>query len=182
MLQDLIVDAPLIDGILGPHQRGLGELYDGVRNHAYRMLNFGRLFAPAEPFRDERIAIMAAFHDLPAFLDWHLEDYLERAAALADDYLETAGRPEWCAEMRLMIENHHRIRPYRVPGGALVEATRRADWIDVSVGVLRFGLPREYLREVDAAFPFRAAYRQALKSLAGYVVRHPLRPLPMLRW
>lgn len=179
MPQALIVEEPLIEEILGPHQRALGERHDGVRNHAYRMLNFGRLFAPAEPFRDERIAIMAAFHDLPAFLDWHLEDYLERAAALADDYLEAA---EWCAEMRLMIENHHRIRPYRAPGGALVEATRRADWIDVSVGALRFGLPRDYLRQVDAAFPFRAAYRQALKSLAGYAVRHPLRPLPMLRW
>jgi hypothetical protein len=39
------------------------------------------ILAPAEPERDERLAVMAAFHDLPFCLDGNL-DYLDRAADL----------------------------------------------------------------------------------------------------
>lgn len=179
----LIRDHPLIEEILGPHRAGLGEFYDPARSHAYRMLNWGRHLAPEEPFRDERLAIVAAFHDLPAFLDWHLEDYLERAADLAGGYLARAGHADWTDEIRLMIDNHHKVRSYRTPGGALVEATRRADWIEVSMGALRFGLPRDYLREIDAAFPLRpATYFRCMRKVGAYALRHPRRPLPMLRW
>jgi len=146
------------------------------------MLNFGRCLAPPGPGRDERLAIVAAFHDLPAFIDWDLATYLCRAADLAGRYVESVGHPEWEPEVRLMVDNHHKLRPYRGPGGVLVEATRQSDWIDVSCGRLRFGVPRSFLAEVDDAFPFYAAYRKALQGLLRYAVRHPRRPLPMLRW
>lgn len=178
----VVRDCPLIEDILAPHRADLGWWYEGVRNHAYRMLNYGRCLARPEPHRDERLAIVAAFHDLPAFLDFQLEGYLKRAADLAERYLETVGHLEWSSEIRLMIENHHKIRPYRASDGALVEATRQADWIDASCGSLRFGLPRSYVRNVDAAFPFSAFYRRALRMVLRYAVSHPLRPLPMLRW
>src|SRR5437867_3502454 len=45
----LVTDHALIEEILAPHRLALGWWYEGLRNHAYRMLNFGRCFAPPSP-------------------------------------------------------------------------------------------------------------------------------------
>ncbi|HEV8627143.1 MAG TPA: hypothetical protein VG034_22085, partial [Acidimicrobiia bacterium] len=97
---DIVTESGLIDDILGPHEKGLGVGYNGYRNHCFRMLNIGRYLVPDEPHRDDRFAIMAAFHDLPFFLDGNL-DYLGTASDWARDYLAAMGRPEWEPEMRL---------------------------------------------------------------------------------
>jgi hypothetical protein len=178
----IVTECTLIDEILEPHRAGLGDGFTGYRNHAFRMLNFGRYLVPDEPHRDDRLAIMAAFHDLPFFLDGNL-DYLGRAADWARGYLEGIGRADWEPEMRLMIENHHKVRRYRGPSPALVEAMRKADWIDVSFTGLRFGIPRRFVREVSDAFPINDAYvHVALPMIGRYAVRHLSRPLPMMRW
>jgi hypothetical protein len=146
------------------------------------MLNFGRALAPPDPDRDERLAIMAAFHDLPFCLDGNLE-YLDRAADLTDAWLLKHGRAAWRDEIRLMIGHHHKIRPYRGPSAPMVEATRKADWIDVSGCALGFGLSRDYRREVAAAFPLDGFYPlPAWTIVARYAARHLRRPLPNLRW
>jgi hypothetical protein len=179
----LITQDALIDSILDPYRAALGpSLYAGYRYHAYRMLNFGRALAPPAPERDERLAVMAAFHDLPFCLDGNL-DYLDRAADLTDAWLDHHGRAAWRDEIRLMIGHHHKIRPYRGPSAPLVEATRKTDWIDVSFCALRFGLPRTYVRNVATAFPLDGFYpRPAWPTVARYAVHNLCRPLPNLRW
>jgi hypothetical protein len=173
----------LIDSILDNYRAALKpSLYEGYRSHAYRMLNFGRALAASAPERDERLSVMAAFHDLPFCLDGDL-DYLDRAADLADDWLDKQGRAAWRDEIRLMIGNHHKIRRYRGPHSSLVEATRKADWIDVSFCALRFGLSRTYVHEVASAFPLDGFYpRPAWPMVARYAVQNLRRPLPNLRW
>lgn len=178
----LVSECALIEATLDPHRRVLGPLYEGIRNHAFRMLNFARALAPdTDGDRDQRLAVVAAFHDLPAVLDGDL-NYLGRAADLADEHLHACGHPQWSEQVRLMICNHHKVRPYTGPHAAVVEAVRRADWVDASGGLLNVGLPRAFRREVDAAFPLRPLYRPGLALIARYAVRHPRRPLPMLRW
>jgi hypothetical protein len=179
----LIMQDALIDSILDPYRVRLGpSLYEGYRNHAYRMLNFARALAPPEPDRDERIAIMAAFHDLPFCLDGNL-DYLDRAADLTDAWLEKHDRAAFRNEIRLMIGHHHKIRPYSGPSAPLVEATRKADWIDVSFCALRFGLSRTYVRAVATAFPLDGFYpRPAWPMVFRYAARNLWRPVPNLRW
>lgn len=177
----LITACPLIEEILDPHRDALGPRYAGTRNHAFRVLNLARCSAPATSHRDSRLAIAAAFHDLPAMLDGDLV-YLDRAADLADAFLAAKGHPEWSAEIRLMIVNHHKIRPYRVPSAPMVEAVRRADWLDASARLWRGAVPREFVREVDAVFPLSSLYLPGLRLVAEYAVRHPRRPLPMVRW
>jgi hypothetical protein len=178
-----ITQHTVIDSILGPYRAVLGlSLHAGYRNHAYRMLNFGRALAPPEPDRDERLAVMAAFHDLPFCLDGNL-DYLDRAADLADVWLDEHGRASWRDDIRLMIGHHHKIRPYRGASAPLVEATRKADWIDVTFCALRFGLPRPYVRDVATAFPLDGFYPgPAWSMVARYASRHLRRPIPNLRW
>lgn len=178
---ELIRDHARIEEIMRPYQQPIGVLWDGLYNHAYRMLNFALALSEPEPGREDRIAIMAGFHDLPVCLDGDLV-YLERAGDLADEYLAGRGESGWAAEMRLMITNHHRCRRYTGPHANLVEATRKADWIDVSFGRARLGVPEAFKREVDAAFPLDPLIKPALKMIGRYMLRHPLKPLPMLRW
>jgi HD domain-containing protein len=179
----IVTDFALIDEILGPHREALGErTFTGYRNHALRMVNFGRYLTDDEPGRDDKLAIMAAFHDLPFFLDGDL-DYLGRACEWTRDHLKATGQADWEPEIRLMIENHHKVRRYRGPSPALVEAMRKADWIDVSFTGLRFGIPRSFVREVSAALPINDAYTGvALPMIGRYAIRHLRRPLPMMRW
>ena len=179
---DIVMESGLIDDILGPHQKGLGLKYIGYRNHCFRMLNIGRYLVPDEPHRDDRIAVMAAFHDLPVFLDGDL-DYLGRASDWARDFLADMGRPEWEPEIRLMIHNHHKVRPYTGPSAPMVEAMRKADWIDVTFTKVRFGIPRSFIRDVRAAFPINEALKGlALPMIGRYALSHVSRPLPMMRW
>ena len=82
-----------------------------------------------------------------------------------------------------MRECWHKIRPYHGPSAPLVEATRKADWIDVTFGVLTFGLPRKYVREVDRAFPLDGFYPgPAWRMVARYAASNLRRPLPNLSW
>ncbi|MDR7171995.1 hypothetical protein J2W56_005756 [Nocardia kruczakiae] len=59
---------------------------------------------------------------------------------------------------------------------------RIADRIDVSGGLVRGGLPRAEVRAVVAALPYHGFHRFLAESAARWALRHPLRPLPMLRW
>lgn len=178
---EIVTSYALLDDLIEPERERTAPNWEGLRCHCYRMLNFARNLAPDEPERDDRIAIMAAFHDLPVFYDGSLA-YLERAAGLADTYLAKHGLDRWATEMRLMIMNHHKVRRYKGPHAGLVEATRRADWIDVSWGKLGMGIPKSFRKEVEAVFPVGALMKPAVPLIGRYMLHHPLRPLPMMRW
>lgn len=178
----VITDMPMLDELLEPHREGLGVGYNGYRAHCYRMLNWARFVTEPEEHREQKIAIMTVLHDLPFFETGDL-DYLGKACDLATDHLREIGHPEWTEEMHLMINNHHKMRAYTGPHTPLVEACRKADWIDVSFTKLTFGIPRRLVVEVRTTFPMNEAYKAvALPNIARYAVRHLNRPLPMMRW
>jgi len=84
-------------------------------------------------------------------------------------------------EVSAMIPEHHKITPYRGHPDWLVEPFRRSDWIDVTKGVLRFGLSRRFVREVLAKWP-GAGFHKLLARLELTPSRtHPLNPPPMVR-
>ncbi len=178
----VVHDLPLLDEILDPYREGLGMGYWGYRAHCYRMVNWARFVTRPEPYREEKLAIMTVLHDVPFFLTQDL-DYLPAACDLATDYLASIDRVEWTEEIHLMINNHHKMRTYHGPYSTLVEAARKADWIDVSFTKLRFGIPRRFVVEVRATFPMNEAYKAvAMPAIAKYAVTHLNRPLPMMRW
>ncbi|MNK78132.1 hypothetical protein D3C87_977510 [compost metagenome] len=102
--------------------------------------------------------------------------------ALAVDYLETRQRPELIDEVSALILEHHKVRPYRFANATTVEAFRRADLIDVSLGLVRFGLPRAYIKTVQSTFPDHGFHGMLMRQSVRQFLRSPLRPLPMFRW
>jgi predicted metal-dependent HD superfamily phosphohydrolase len=176
-----IVDrSALLDELLAASASQLGPDLPGYRNHCYRVLNFALALAPALDGVREKVEIATFFHDVGIWTDGTF-DYLEPSAARARRYLEERQRSEWSRDVLAMITRHHQITSAKAQG-ALVNAFRRADWADVSLGVLRAGLPARFVRDVRQIFPDEGFHVRLVELTLERLRHHPFSPLPMLRW
>jgi len=85
-------------------------------------------------------------------------------------------------EIEAMIVDHHKVTPSRANPQSLVEPFRRADWIDVSRGLRRFGLPRTFIAAVATTWPSAGFHRRLVQMTIDRFRKHPLAPLPMVKW
>jgi hypothetical protein len=175
----LIDQHPLIEEILQKHQHVCGgdvSGYRGYRGHVYRMLNFCLALSPQGDEGTNKFAIAAAFHDLHVFESF---DYLGPSVASAAKYLHDSGKEQWLPEISAMIAFHHKMAGYRGDFAGMVETFRQADWIEMTFGLFRYGLSRDYVKQVKRSFPIRAFYpRTVVWSAARWLIRHPLNPAP----
>ncbi|HYJ39870.1 MAG TPA: hypothetical protein VEW08_03705 [Steroidobacteraceae bacterium] len=170
-----------LDRVLDMHAAALGADFTAYRNHTYRVVNFYAALSPCAGAALEKVALAAAFHDLGIWTAGTF-DYLQPSITLACDHLECAGHGDWRDTVAGMIREHHKIRRFQGAAAEFIEPFRRADWIDVSLGVLSFGLPRERLRKILARWP-NAGFHKRLAQLTVRRLRtHPLSPIPVLKW
>ncbi len=178
----LLTRVALLDEILEPYASTLGGDFEGYRNHTHRVVNFASALSSREPSGEpetlKKLAITAAFHDLGIWTDKTF-DYLPPSERLALAYLARTSQEPLQREIEAMIHEHHKIT--RHPSGGLIEIFRQADWIDVSKGLLTFGLPRRFVREVLSTFPNAGFHRRLVQLSFSRLLRHPLNPLPMFR-
>jgi hypothetical protein len=177
----LLTNIAPLDRVLEAHAAELGEDFTAYRNHAYRVANLCVALAPCDDSTLEKIALAAAFHDLGIWTA-RTFDYLAPSIELACAHLGCAGHEDWRDGVAGMIREHHKVRRYRGAGAELVEPFRRADWIDVSLDLLSFGLPRTRLREIRAHWPNAGFHKRLVQLTLREARKHPLRPLPVLKW
>ena len=103
------------------------------------------------------------------------------AVALAHAYLVANARQGWTAEIEGMIAGHHKITRSTANPDSLIEAFRRADWIDVTRGLRRFGMSRPFIARLFATWPSAGFHWRLVTLTLDRFRRHPLRPLPMVR-
>jgi hypothetical protein len=174
----LLTRIPTIDDVLNDHATALGDDLAAYRNHVYRIANLCVAIVGRREL--EKIAVAAVFHDLGIWTNGTF-DYIAPSIALAHDYLVARAREDWTAEIEGMIADHHKITPSTADPDSLIEAFRRADWIDVTRGVRRFGIPRPFVGRLFATWP-SAGFHWRLGTLTFDRFRsHPLTPLPMVR-
>jgi hypothetical protein len=178
---NLLRALPLVDEILDEHAEEIGSALPAYRNHVYRGLNYFVALTGADDPIPETVLVAAAFHDLGIWSD-RTFDYLAPSVRLASDYLTRRGREALVPEVTALIAEHHKLRAYRGPGSRDVELFRRADLVDVSLGAVRFGLRADLIQAVKAAFPDLGFHRMLVSLTARQFLKHPLRPLPMVRW
>jgi hypothetical protein len=169
---------PLVDEVLGAFAPALGRDFVGYRNHIHRVLNHFLALSGRSELPDA-VSLAVPFHDLGIWTD-HTFDYLGPSARLAQAYLSAQGLERHSAEVHALIHEHHKLQAYRGPHAATVETYRQADWVDVSMGVVRFGLSRAHLRAVSAAFPDAGFHWRLAVLTARQFLRTPWRPLPMI--
>ncbi len=171
---------PALDALLGAHRDALGADFVGYRHHTYRVVNLCVALSPAAAGELEKVATAAAFHDLGIWTD-RTFDYLLPSMRLATSHLERAGRQEWVRDVSTMILEHHKVSRLREAQDSLTETFRRADWIDVSRGLLAFGLSREYIGHLYSKWPSAGFHWRLVQLSFGRLLTHPWNPLPMLR-
>lgn len=169
---------PLVDDVLAPLRETIGADFDGYRNHVLRVLNFCEALADDDV--PQSLLVAAAFHDLGIWTH-RTFDYLGPSAADARAFqcAHHHAPPDVKAVERAILQ-HHRIRPIR--GDAHSETFRRADWIDVTFGAVRFGLPATFVSEVRRALPDCGFHARLVRLAARQCLQTPFNPLPMLRW
>jgi hypothetical protein len=175
-----------VDEILASHQNDVGDLFPAYRNHVCRVLNycFALRELSADPCSDEerqKLIIAGCFHDLGIWPEGTLA-YLEPSIALANEYLAENGKTEWSNEIGRIIDQHHKIRAVRGDASPLVELFRRADLIDVSLGLQRFGLPRSFVKQVTSEFPNLGFHKALARLGVKQLIRSPWNPMPMIKW
>jgi hypothetical protein len=175
----LLTSVSTVEALLDERTSELGPDFIAYRNHVYRVLNLCVEIVGGRS-ELEKIAIAAVFHDLGIWTDKTF-DYIGPSVAIARDYLTRSGRPDWVADVEPMIGDHHKISTSSAAGG-LAESFRRADWIDVTRGLRRFGVPRAFVRSVFETWPSAGFHKRLLALTLQRFRTHPLTPLPMVRW
>jgi HD domain len=177
----LLTSLPTIEQVLNDHAPELGHDFIAYRNHAYRVANLCLAIVADSRVELEKIAVAAVFHDLGIWTNKTF-DYIAPSVALAREHLAARGKAEWIPEIEAMIVNHHKITRSHPHPEPLVESFRRADWIDVSRGLRRFGLPHRFIATVAAAWPPAGFHRRLVELTIDRFWKHPLTPLPMVKW
>jgi hypothetical protein len=170
----------LVEEILGGFKEVIGVDFNAYRNHVYRVANLCYAAGDFDGEAKEKIQIAACFHDIGIWTAKTL-DYLPPSRNEAEKYLTHIGKASWASEVGEMIEMHHRTRSCADSPYPLVQAFRRADVADFSLGLVRMGLPRRLITELKEAFPNRGFHLRLVKLGSAWFIKHPLNPLPMFR-
>jgi hypothetical protein len=173
---------PLVEEILAPWKATLGDEFLGYRNHVYRMIHFCCSLRALEVEEREKVMIAACFHDLGIWVA-HSLDYIPPSIELAKEYLERRNLRAWAPEIETMIAMHHKLTAFRdSAAGPLVEIFRRGDLVDLSTGIIKSGLSKDYVADVKNEFPDEGFHRLLARLTGAWLRVHPLSAPPIFRW
>jgi len=168
-----------IENLLWNFKDDIGPHYDKYKNHVHRVFLFCRLMDD-DKSNVEKYAIASIFHDIGIWTK-HTFDYLKPSIEQACIHLTKIGRQDWIEEISLMISFHHKISRYRGKHELIVENFRKADWIDVSLGLLNLGVDKKKIKEIRKTIPTLGFHRFLLAVSLNNFLKHPLNPLPMFK-
>lgn len=170
---------PHIEDILKRHRSDLNLDYDKYRHHVYRVLNFTLLLCEADARDTEALAVAAGFHDMGLWTIGTL-DYIGPSVALAKEYIKEKQLKVSPKTVEQIISNHHKVTTYR--DNEVVEAFRKADLIDLSLGIISHGISGKEISEIYDVFPGEWFHTFILGEIIKSAFRNPLNPLPILKW
>lgn len=169
----------LVEARLAPYAAALGRDRQAYTHHVLRVLALCEELS-AGAARDERFVTAAVFHDLGIWTAGTF-DYLAPSADLARGWLLEQDRPDLVPEVVRMIDLHHKVRPAGEDSDP-VEVFRRADTIDVTRGLRRFGVARAAYRWIAGEHPNAGFHRRLAQLTLRRLREDPLHPAPMLKW
>jgi hypothetical protein len=148
-----------------------------MERHGLRVFLIADRLATARSAEVDREVLLIAglLHDVGLYDEAsHGGVYVREGAEFTAELLRARGWDE--ERIRLCfdaIERHHEVRS-QWDRGAEVELIRRADLIDLTSGLVRFGLSREWLRDL-----FRSVSRDGTYATIGREVVKQLRHRPL---
>jgi hypothetical protein len=148
-------------------------------NHVCRVVHNCTLIDD-DPQNLRKYIIAAVFHDIGIWTHGTI-DYLGPSMEVAKEFLMKHDEGYLWKEISKMIECHHKVSKYSGEYQHTVNTFRKADWIDVSLGLLTFGVNSRSIALIRLQYPNQGFHRFLLSKLAKNFFIHPFRPLPMFR-
>ena len=165
-MADIIIqqNRPRIEELLALYTAQIGDDLPGYRNHVYRTVTYAMSFLGNKAELEQLVETVFVYHDIALWTDRALA-YLEPSEEIA---LTDNTKYGWGLDpdaLRGAIHWHHKIIAYRGPHEEVINACRKADWIDASKGMLCMGMSTANIEAVEAAFP-NHGFHDALVRLA----------------
>ncbi|NLS12063.1 phosphohydrolase [Vibrio sp. SM6] len=157
-------ERPAVDTLFERYSDVIGDDLPAYRNHVYRDITYAMHFLDNDPQYEPLIETIFVYHDIGLWTNHQLA-YLEPSEAHA---LEDNARFGWGFDPDVLagaIHWHHKITPYRGKHQTIIEACRKADWIDISQGRIHKGLDKDLITQVELAFP-NLGFQKMLMRLA----------------
>jgi putative nucleotidyltransferase with HDIG domain len=181
---DQLADTDAARDALGALRRATGERDGAMERHCLRVRYIAEKLAEQRgwPLDAELLTVAALLHDIGLYPDVaHGGVYTAEGAALAQQMLPqhgwTSERVDRCAAA---IDRHHDLRSQRALGPE-VETLRLADLVELSGGLLRFGLDREWLGELNRAVPRSGLVGELVREVGRALRERPL-TVPQIFW
>jgi hypothetical protein len=144
-----------------------------MERHCHRQFLIAERLVGERPYDRELVLCACWLHDAGVYID-SSAPYVTEAGLLAARVVEPFA---WETDRRQRLldacEQHHAPRS-RMALGLEVELLRQSDLVDVSAGLVNFGIDRAWLRAL-----FRRVPRSGFIPLLGRIAVHELRSRPM---
>lgn len=168
-----------VERLFAPYREIIGDDFRAYRGHVYRVITYAMHFLGDDEAARPLVETALVYHDIGLWTENELA-YLEpsEAHALADNKTYA-----WGFDPKLLrdaIHWHHKVFPYHGPNQRIVEAIRKADWIDATDGRIRKGLTKAQVKAVQNAIPnydFGNVLQRLASDLGGNKLRGNLRVL-----
>lgn len=178
----IITNIPLLNNLLEPWKERLGDDFEGYKNHILRVLNFVFYLVDLDETKMAKVITAAAYHDLGIWKNSiDNADYIDDSVHLAKIYLHKNLLHSWDDEVSLIISEHHKLTTYKNDEFPLVDIFRQADLIDFSKGVVKFGIPNDFVKTVISIIPNKGFHKKLGNLTLLQIKKNPLNPLPMLK-
>lgn len=116
---------------------------------------------------EQMVETAFVYHDIGLWTDEELA-YLEPSEAVA---LQDNDKYGWGLDpdaLRGAIHWHHKVFKYNGIHADVIEACRKADWIDATQGWCRKGMPRSAIAKVESTFPNCGFHKTLLRLAKEY--------------
>ena len=173
------MNTEIIANVLSTYKNELGTNFEKYHNHCCRVFVFASILSNASEDEENKLAIASAFHDMGIWTANTL-DYLEPSIKLAEKYLTYHKLEDWTDSIKEIIDNHHKLTPFTK--NLLAESFRKADLIDLTFGLIKFGISSAQIAETKKLYPALGFQTYIFKKVLQNIVRHPLNPLPIMKW
>lgn len=178
MSATIVQQHPIIEELFSSYKNVIGNDLEKYKNHVYRIFNYSLFLSNNEDA--DKYAIAAFFHDAGIWTN-DTFDYLQPSIDLAKNYLIQINKENWSDEISLMIDYHHKTTTYKGNYETTVEIFRKADWTDVSLGIIHFEIPATFIQQVKTQFPNKGFHFFLTNRFTKNLFQHPLKPLPMFK-
>jgi len=157
---DLDVDGSGVDRLLSEYKHVIGDDYGGYRNHLMRVLIYTNHFCGGvfeKPGSREAVEAALVFHDIALWTDGVL-NYLDPSYERAVERVGSEFSEENLKLIHDIIVYHHKITDFEGDNANLVNAVRKADWIDATQGAVKHGMTAANIAVVNEAYPAAGFY------------------------